>query len=271
MASDSATSPVDAANFAMLTAANNVSLYGSNAATTVVNSIPQQQQQQQQPDASKAQTAVATVPNTTMVGATPAAVGLMHAATNNSSGNPVVGPSGEMFNLNWIANFTAYQQVMQQQQQQQQQALFQQQVQQQQHQQPPQIPEATSAIDATQAAATRPTYVNAKQYRRILKRRDARRVLEEYYQRRRAAIAEKKPYMHESRHRHAMKRPRGPGGRFLTKDELVEYYQKHPEQDPANLPPMDEASSSDPSPLKKPRSTPNVNHPQAIEPMMSSN
>lgn len=66
----------------------------------------------------------------------------------------------------------------------------------------------------------RPTFVNAKQYRRILKRREARAKFEEYYQRKRAQLkarADKKPYMHESRHRHAMKRPRGPGGRFLTK------------------------------------------------------
>ncbi|CAB9522140.1 transcription factor Y subunit alpha [Seminavis robusta] len=92
---------------------------------------------------------------------------------------------------------------------------------------------------AVAAAAPRPTFVNAKQYRRILKRREARAKLEEYYRQKRARKADQeakdpKPYMHESRHRHAMKRPRGPGGRFLTKAELVDYYKKHPEQDPSN-------------------------------------
>jgi CCAAT-binding transcription factor (CBF-B/NF-YA) subunit B len=71
---------------------------------------------------------------------------------------------------------------------------------------------------------TRPTFVNAKQYRRILKRREARARLVEYYRQKKVAqeLAEangssRRPYLHESRHRHAMKRPRGPGGRFLTK------------------------------------------------------
>eukprot|EP00934_Nitzschia_sp_Nitz4_P008622 Nitzschia sp. Nitz4//scaffold55_size114948//15212//16125//NITZ4_003883-RA/size114948-snap-gene-0.182-mRNA-1//-1//CDS//3329554476//8612//frame0 len=103
---------------------------------------------------------------------------------------------------------------------------------------PPHMYGATyvAAATPTPAIAPRPTFVNAKQYRRILKRREARAKLEEYYRKRQAALKDaknKKPYMHESRHRHAMKRPRGPGGRFLTKAELVDYYREHPDEDPS--------------------------------------
>jgi CCAAT-binding transcription factor (CBF-B/NF-YA) subunit B len=88
----------------------------------------------------------------------------------------------------------------------------------------------TDPTDGTAVLASqRPTYVNAKQYARILKRREARAKLEDYYQQRRVN-GPKKPYMHESRHRHALKRPRGPGGRFLTKAELDEYYANHPNE-----------------------------------------
>eukprot|EP00979_Chaetoceros_neogracilis_P007277 scaffold1521_cov271-Chaetoceros_neogracile.AAC.85 len=109
-------------------------------------------------------------------------------------------------------------------------------------------------------ANTHPTYVNAKQYHRIIKRREARRNLDEFYVKKRKQCREerakagmkrdrtdgedspgsdsnegtRRQYIHESRHKHAMKRPRGPGGRFLTKDELVDHYKVHPDDDPKN-------------------------------------
>jgi hypothetical protein len=79
-------------------------------------------------------------------------------------------------------------------------------------QQSPEVPVAGANEDS-------PLYVNAKQFHRILKRRMARQKLEEAL---RLTSKGRKPYLHESRHNHAMRRPRGPGGRFLTADEVAQ-------------------------------------------------
>ena len=89
--------------------------------------------------------------------------------------------------------------------------------------------DVNSSVDkeaSTIKTKTSMQYVNPKQFERILLRRAARKKITsiltnfKQFQQKFNRELNNKSYLHESRHNHAMKRARGPGGRFLTASEI---------------------------------------------------
>lgn len=85
---------------------------------------------------------------------------------------------------------------------------------------PDQTPLQRKVLIPSLALDSQPVPVNPLQYHRILKRRVAR-------SKQRPFVRHKeKSYLHESRHRHAVTRLRGPKGKFLSKQELEKQRKK---------------------------------------------
>ncbi|KAG0668369.1 Transcriptional activator [Maudiozyma exigua] len=104
-------------------------------------------------------------------------------------------------------------------------------------------------INDKESTPDQPFYVNAKQYYRILKRRYARARLEENLR----ISRERRPYLHESRHKHAMRRPRGQGGRFLTAAEIEELKSKGRIDENGDVIPDDKELDNTEQTVDKPR------------------
>ena len=76
-------------------------------------------------------------------------------------------------------------------------------------------------------AESRTVYINSAQFPIIMARRKLR------VDGKISTSTSRKPYLHESRHKHACKRKRGPGGRFLTREEMKKLQEQEKEQQEA--------------------------------------